>query len=323
MSAELVQELRDVVQKEAAQVVVRPGASTRVLFCPNPWEEVTEGRADRQATPAAQENISALTAGLLLLAANRLPEMPDDRSKSPQHAQVVERLVGGSEILSVGEMTLWQVKEAGYKLNAPADFVALEVQNQFVFRFKDGHLLQKPLQLQAAYQLGKMVGDNNTSYSYDQISKQLKTLAKGHAAAEGYRWEVVEGSHESDPGAKILMLAFGEIQKTPERQKQEVNGQRATQLSEYQRAAGIELIREGIGEPPKKLVGSVKDVLFGAPDAGGVGKGISAMAAVLAEQGIIISPKALVEAMALAYHATWNSALTTPQSVQGRFQAAI
>lgn len=323
MSVGLVEELRKIVQNEAAQAVVRPGAATRVLLCPNPWEDVAEGRADRQAKPAAQENISALTANLLLLAASKLPEMPEGRGKSPQHGQVVDRLVGGSEILSVGEMTLWQVKEAGYKLNAPADFVALEVQNQFIFRFKDGRLLQKPLQLQAAYQLGKMTGDNNTSYSYEQISKQLKTLAKGHSATEGYRWEVIEGSHESDPGAKILMLSFGEIQKTPEHQKQEVNGQRVTQLSEYRRAAEIERIRGGIGEPSKQFVGQVKDVLFGAPDAGGAGKGISAMAAVLAEQGIVVSPNALVEAIALAYHATWNSALTTPQSVQGRFQAAV
>lgn len=300
-----------------------PGAAYRVLDCPDAWHDVTRNRADRLPIVAAEGEISSLVATFIYLAAGHTPDMRADMGKPTSHQYVTERIVNArSENMNPGEMALWRIKEAGYKLTGVLqgadDFVAIEVQSNYVFRFKDGHLLPYGKQQSNAYQLGMLFGDHSTSYSYEQVATNLKKLAGGKAVGDGYRWEVMEGFQESDPQDKIIFLAFGQALPNRDVQRNSVNAQRSSQLMTYTQAASDELIRAGVASPTKRVVGAVREILFGSPIPAEA-KGLVALAELLSKEGVYIHPQQLVQAMTLAYHAAWNSSLATPASATGRF----
>lgn len=143
-------------------------------------------------------------------------------------------------------------------------------------------------------------------------------MAGAYCPQEGYAWMVVGGKHETKPGLEILLLAFGKVNRTHEQQEEMINAQRSTQLAVYTRAAHVEAIRQGLPQPSRQMVAQVRDALF-SEAASGKGKGIAELAEIARRSGIVVRPTDLVEAVALGYHALWNSALTTTESIKGRF----
>ncbi|MBP7774275.1 hypothetical protein KA078_00645 [Candidatus Woesebacteria bacterium] len=323
MSLTIPEALAVAKQAEQKYQFVTPGAAARVLDCPDAWQDVTRDRADRLPQAAAVDTIAFLASNLIFLAAQHTPDMSAHTGKSTSHQYVTERIVSArSENMTPGEMALWRIKEAGYKLTGVLqgadDFVAIEVPSNYVFRFKDGRLLSYGKQWKNAYQLGNTFGDHTTSYSYEQILAHLKKMAQGKSLSEGYRWEVMEGFQESDAQDKIIFLAFGQIVPNRDVQRNTVNEQRASQLLTYKQAASDELIRAGVASPSKHVVSAVREILFGSP-ASAETKGLVALAELLSKEGVYIHPQQLVESMKLAYHAAWNSSLATPASATGRF----
>jgi len=324
-ASQLPQVLAEVQKAQTNYLGVAPGPSVRALSAPDPWSEVIRDRADRLPANAAATAVSSLACAMIYLAADRTPEMSPTAGKPATHHHVVESIVNGRlGNMNPGEMALWRIKTAGYKLagaleRSVDDFVAIEVEPRFSFRFVGGRLLPYGQQWRNAYLLGSTFGDQNTSYTYEQILTNLKNMAQGRSASEGYRWEVMRGTKESDTQDKILIMAFGEEVSNREQQRQVVNEQRASQLRAYHQASDDLLNRAGLPKPSKRITGSVHDILFHSP-ASVEAKGLVALAEVLCSAGVCIQPRQLVESLAGAYYATWNSGMNTDSSKIGRFR---
>ena len=296
----------------------------RVLLCPEGMRTLVDGREDRRSPTEARNSIALLAAQYLSLAA---VGFTDASTGAPQgshefaarKARTVSNKDSGIPYIQEGEVGLWQLKAAGYHIFGPENFIAHTIPEHFFFRFKDGHLVTDRHQMRAAHHLLTEVKAKSRDFSQQNITKELAVLAGQYKPAEGYGWQVITGTHETESGLSVALLAFGEYCSSQIQQKQQIQTQRASQLSVYSRAASTELARARVKEPSTQLVGGLGEILFSNNPKNRVIDVIALLYAQRSALGFYITPLSLADAISVVYQVAWSSAYSTEQSKKGRF----
>lgn len=311
------------INHEPAQIHPGTAIVSRVLLCPDTFPQAVTDRADSRSRVQAEKEAVQLLASLILATAAQIPGL--SVSTRMPLTRVEQRIRGsrykesGRPVLPAGELDLWKLKEAGYHMQIPEQLIIYSVPRELFFTFENGKLLLKNDQMKAAFKLLQAVGEPSNDYTYATIVRQLQAFAlKYRQASDGYTWQVIFGKHQTNPNLEVAGLAFGEVVPNTSKQKQRIQEWRTSQLAVYQEAMLIEGEQHGVAKPSDMLLGILREILFSS-DRKSVLECTHEIAEMLAFQGFSIGSDSLVNAVAMAYHAVWNSAYSTEQSIKGRF----